>query len=97
MQSPSHKIGELVAVMSDKFHDRPLIGSITKIREKDVEIGWYIGTYSGLWKKWMGREDGKVIQITDNIPKKNIILRDIALTKSMRLPQQTIATLKELY
>ena len=70
MRSPSHKIGELVAVMCDKFRDRPLIGSITKIREKDVEIGWYVhvGTYSGLWKKWMGQEDGKVIQITDNIP-----------------------------
>ena len=80
----------------EKFSERPLIGHITQIDDKTVNINWMIGSYSGIWKEWKGRSEGKYITFADTIPLEDV-MTPIELTKGMRLPQKTVSTLKELY
>lgn len=68
----------LVAVRSTKYPDRPLIGRVIAIRE-DVQIERMVGTYSGSWKEWKGREGGKTVIYQDSIPKGDILYTGITL------------------
>ena len=90
-------IGECVAVLCDKYTERPLLGRVTEVIENNVKIDWLIGSYSGNWREWKGREQGKTVIYSETLPLKNILLYPITLTKSMKLPLKTIAELKELY
>ena len=80
----------------DKYGERPLIGRITEINEKNVNINWMIGSYSGVWKEWKGRSEGRYITFADTIPWEDVMI-SVEFTKGMRLPQKTVSTLKELY
>ena len=86
-----------MAVRCDKFHERPLIGSICEKFDDAVQIEWYIGTYSGMWKKWKGRSEGKYVTFQEHISLEDVLMRDIRFTKSMRIPPKTASSLKELY
>ena len=87
-----------MAVKCDKYQERPLIGKITALDHDtdNATIEWYVGTYSGMWKQWRGRKDGKPVIFSDVIPIKNILTK-VYFTKSMRLPPKLISTIKELY
>ena len=44
-----------------------LIGKITEINDINATIDWCVGTYSGIWKEWRGRKDGKAVVFSDTI------------------------------
>ena len=85
-----------VAVRSTLYKEKPLIGQITKTGRADIQIDWYIGTYSGTWKPWKGREGGKTVTYMETI-NRNDVIRKVTFTRSMRLSTATTATLKTLY
>ena len=91
------KAGELIAVNSQKYPDRPLIGRATEVDSKKVKLEWMIGTYSGTWKEWRGREDGEQVVYTDVIPRTDVVYHPINLTRSMKLSSQTVSELKKIY
>lgn len=74
-----------------------MIGRVTKITKKEVEFDWMIGTYSGTWKEWRGRQNGKRVVFSDSVPFKDVVHAPINLTKSKKLPPQTVSELKEKY
>ena len=92
-------IGEFIAVRCKKYNDKPLIGRVTAVNsgKQSVTIDWLIGSYSGMWREWRGRSEGKSIVYSDDIPVGDILLRKIDFTKSRRLRPTTVASLKELY
>ena len=92
----TYKEGDFVAVISDKYNDRPLIGHITKIGQTDIQIDWYIGTYTGIWRPWKGRDGRNTVTFTETIPKQDI-LRTVTFTKGMRLPGSLVSDLRSLY
>ena len=67
--------GEYVAVKCKKYKDWPLIGKITTTDNVNTTIDWYVGTYSGTWKKWYGRQDRKAVVFSDNFPVKDILMK----------------------
>ena len=79
-----------------KYKEWPLIGKITAVDGVNITIDWYVGTYTGTWKEWHGRKDGKAVIFSDTIPLKDILMK-VSFTKSMRLPSMIIPALKELY
>ena len=89
--------GEFIAVHSDKFVERPLIGRTTKVTTYKVEFEWMIGTYSGQWKEWRGRQDGIPVIFTDSVPLTDVLYHPIEFTKNKKLGPQTVAKLKEAY
>ena len=86
-----------MAIRSVKYHERPLIGKICDTDGGMVEIEWMVGTYSGLWKQWKGREGGKTVVFTEKICKEDIIYTNITFTPGKRLTPATIKALKTLY
>ena len=84
-------------MISAKYDDRPLLGRVTGVMQEEVMIDWMVGSYSGSWREWRGRSGGKAVVFTDTIKKKDILLCNIALTKSRRLKPDQVTCLKELY
>ena len=87
--------GAFVAVYLDKYKNElpPMIGQITTVhKEGDVTLNWLHGCYSGTWK--ICKVQGKVW--SERIPMSCIISR-VELTKSMKLPSNIVALLKEQY
>ena len=62
-----------MALKLDKYPDRPLIGRIARIQGASIEVDWMVGTYSGQWREWKGRQDGKTIIFSDTVRRENII------------------------
>ena len=90
-------VGMLVAVNIEKYKDRPLIGKVLEVSGDSIVLEWMVGSYSGIWKEWKGREEGEVVTYTDVITIENIVCTDIHFTPSKRLPPNIIKTLKSLY
>ena len=90
-------VGEMIAVRSNKYRERPLLGRITTVKQDTVVFDWLVGSYSGTWKDWRGRENGKSVIYSDELPTSDILMTSITLTKAKKLQPQTVATLKELY
>lgn len=63
---------------------KPLIGQVTSLTDDDITIDWYVGTYSGLWKPWKGREGGETVTYTETIDI-DVVIQTVTLTKSQRL------------
>ena len=89
-------IGEYRAVKCEKYRERLLIGCITKICDKNVEIDWMVTSYSGLWKAWKGRGDGKIVRFAETIPLCDVMIK-VEFTKGMRIPPKSVLALRELY
>ena len=89
-------VEDFIALRSQKYKEKPLIGRITSTGKTNVTIDWYIGTYSGTWKQWKGREQGKTVTFTDIIQRSDI-LQTLTFTKAMRLPTATVTELKTKY
>ena len=87
----------MIAVRCSKYQERPLIGRVTKLTGREVMFDWMVGTYSGTWKEWRGREDGKPVIFSDSVPVEDVVYGPITLHKSKKLPPQTIKELKEVY
>ena len=68
-----------------KFKERPLIGRVTSVNATTVAMDWYVGTYTGTWRIWKGRENGKLAVFQEVIELQDV-LTAVELTKSMRLP-----------
>ena len=83
--------GKYVAVACDMYAER---GKVLKIMDSDFELGWMIGTYSGLWGEWKGRHK---VQVTDIFSVEDILLYDIEFTKGMRLSATMQMALKSAY
>jgi len=83
-------------VQCSDYKERPLIGKVTEKGEDEVVMDWYIGSYSGTWREWKGRDNGKTVVFSQTI-KSDDILQTVLLTKSMRLQPQTVKDLKNIY
>lgn len=55
-----------------------------------------VGSYSGIWKAWRGRANGKTVRFTDKIPFSDVMTK-VEFTKGMRIPPKSVIALKELY
>ena len=64
--------------------------------DDDITIDWYVGTYSGLWKAWKGREGGVTVTYTETIDIDDV-MQTVTLTKSQRLTTSTIQQQKQKY
>ena len=85
--------GDLVAVKSSKYTERPLIGQVTSTTQKYILVYWNL-----LWhmeamerQRWW-----KTVTSTKTIDKTDIIQK-VSFTKSIRLSTATVTELKTKY
>ncbi len=78
----------------EKYKDEqlPMIGRVVSIKESKVELEWYIGCYSGVWRVCKIR--GKAW--TECVPL-SCVVSSIQLTKSNKIPPETVLYLRQQY
>jgi len=54
-------------VQCSDYKEHPLIGKVTEKRQDEVVMDWYIGSYSGTWREWKGRDNGKTVVFSQTI------------------------------
>ena len=87
------KEGDFIAV---RCQERSLIGKVMEKKEQCVVMDWYIGSYSGTWREWKGKVQGKSVVFFATIENSDI-LKTVSFTKAMRLNPQTVKDLKSIY
>ena len=99
LQSTGHdlELGECVAVLSNKYNERPLLGRVTAIFDDEIQMDWMVGTYSGMWRDWKGRVEGKPVVFCDRIKIDQVVMRSIQFTNGKRLKSDTVCELKQRY
>lgn len=93
-------INDFVAVFCENYEREPVIGCCTLIFNDSIEVAWMDGRYTSQWKPWKIRDQKnqqKVVDWTDRIPKMSIILFGFTLTGTKHLIKKTIEHLKEQY
>ncbi len=80
------------AVNCDKYSEEPQIGKVTAVQEQSIIIEWLIGTYTGVWRQWKKGEN-----ISDDIEPKDVVRRNVKLTKANRLSPSMVTELKAAY
>lgn len=60
-----------------KYTERPLIGRVTEANNGEIVIDWMIGSYSGVWREWKGREGRCSETYTEKIPYSDIVLKNV--------------------
>ena len=78
------EVGCYVAVRCRKYKDRPLIRKVAEISKGNVLLEWMIGTYSGTWRAWKGREGKRSVTLTDEIPIQDV-LQGVQFTKTFSI------------
>ena len=63
----------MIAVRCSKYQERSLIGCVINLTGREVVFDWMVGSYSGTWKEWRGREDGKLVVFSDSVPVEDAI------------------------
>ena len=93
------EIGETVALLVTKYHERPQIGRVKSVDEErqKVVIEWYDGGWTTKWKLYKYKSGRKFEIWTEEVNSKDIIKRNIKLTPSNRLPSNLVKELKNLY
>lgn len=81
-QKQKVKPGSFIAVKSVKYSEKLLIGKV--LTEKPLVIEWWVGTFTGTWKEWVGREDRKRVVYTEQIDETDILC-EVTFTPSRRL------------
>lgn len=90
-------VGDLVAVHCDHYNDLPQIGKVLSMSENTLEVDWYAGSWTTMWKQAKKRSGRQLIPWTEHIPKSSVRLFDFTLTEAGRLRKATVQRLKEAY
>lgn len=89
--------GQLVALQSTKYSEKPLIGKVIDTSGQHVNIRWYDGAWTTKWREYTYKVGKKTHKWNEKVPIKDIILRNVQLTNGMKLTSKTRRELESLY
>lgn len=87
-------VGDLVAVQCDHYDDLPQIAKVLGVTTDTIEVEWYGGSWTTVWKPVKRRDGRHLIPWAEIIPKSCVKLFDFSLTETGKLTKQR---LKEAY
>ena len=90
-------VGDLVAVHCEHYKELPQIGRVLRVEEHTMEIEWYNGSWSTVWKLAKKRNGKQLVPWTEVIDKADVKLFDFSFTSSGKLRKATIQKLKKEY
>lgn len=89
--------GMLVAVLSDKYREKPLIGRVDELSGEKLHLTWMYGHWTTNWSICKKREGQRMVEWTEEVDKSTVVLFDFQLTSSGKLRQATVRELKRVY
>ncbi|XP_076817668.1 uncharacterized protein LOC143463139 isoform X3 [Clavelina lepadiformis] len=92
------KPNELVAFRPlPKYRERPLVGKVVSFTETEVDVTWWMGTYTKKWYVWStGKGNARKVE-REKISREDVILAGFQFTASNKLPVQVAKTLRRMY
>ena len=90
-------VGAFVAVYMDQYRDEiPTIGKVLSKTADEVEVEWWFGTYTKVWKCCKRREGKEYVPWIELVPAASVLM-PVTLTKSSYLSKATVQHLKDAY
>ena len=87
-----------MALLCQKYHERPQIGEVLEVKGSQVTIKWFDGTWTGRCRVYTYKDKRKsLVAWTETLPVDEIIHRDIKLTKGGSLSKIVKDQLRDLY
>ena len=87
----------LVAVVLDKYPEKPLIGRVDKVSGEKLHLTWMYGHWTTNWSICKKREGQRMVEWTEQVDKSAVVLFDFELTSSEKLRLATVRKLKRVY
>ena len=91
------EVGSLVALLVEKYNERPQIGRVKEVKRGMVRIEWYDGTWNGKWKIYTYWEGRKRVVWEEDVDRTAIAYNNICLTQDNRLDTNTKKQLRISY
>ena len=89
--------GMLVAVLLDKYQEKPLIGRVDAVSGDKLELTWMYGHWSTDWSICKKCQGQRLVEWTEEVDKSAVVLFDFQLTSTGKLRQATVRELKRVY
>ena len=89
--------GMLVALVLDKYRERPLIGRVDEVSGEKLNLTWMYGHWTTHWSICKKRQGQRMIEWTEEVDKSAVVLFDFQLTTTGKLRQATVRELKRVY
>ena len=89
--------GMLVAVILDKYRERPLIGRVNEVFGDKLLLAWMYGHWTTNWSICKKRQGQRMVEWTEEVEKSAVVLFDFQLTSTRKLRRATISELKRVY
>ena len=90
-------VGDMVALLVDKYSERPQIARVREVKEESIRVEWYDGMWTGRWKLYKYRVGKKSVVWEEEVNRKCIVCKSVTLTKDNQLHTTTRKELKTLY
>lgn len=87
----------LVALVSDRYVERPMIARVKEVRGEILVVVWLVGSWTTSWSVCKKREGRGYVEWIEEVSKESVVLFDFALTSSGKLRSTTTRELKEVY
>lgn len=91
------EVGSIVALLVEKYNERPQIGRVKEVKRDMVRVEWYDGTWNGKWKIYKYWEGRRKVVWEEDLDKTNIVHKDICFTHDNRLDSKTKKELRIAY
>ena len=91
------EVGSLVALLVEKYNERPQIGRVKEVKRSMVRIEWYDGTWNGKWKIYTYWEGRKRVVWKEDVDRTAIVYNNTCLTQDNRLDTNTKKQLRIAY
>lgn len=91
------EIGSFVALLVEKYNERPQIGRVKEVKRNMVRVEWYDGTWNGKWKIYKYWEGRRKVVWEEDLDKTCIVSKKICFTQDNCLDSNTKKELRIVY
>ena len=91
------EVGSIVALLVEKYNERPQIGRVKEVKRDMVRVEWCDGTWNGKWKIYKYWEGRRKVVWEEDLDKTNIVHKGVCFTHDNRLDSKTKKELRIAY
>ena len=91
------EVGSIVALLVEKYNERPQIGRVKEVKGDSIRVEWYDGTWYGKWKLYKYREGRRTVVWEEDLKLTCIVHKNVTFSADGRLHPGSRRDLRKLY